>query len=288
MFCYKCGTENPDDVAFCHRCGAKIADADVERPAQTSSEPISAAAPNPVPPRQREASALHAQEQKSFEKYLEESVRSTTGCRSAKELLNKKVPLKFARLSFGIPIGLALLLCIFSSSAEAGGVIAALFFALLIGWLAARVSGGIAKGKLSGTYSGKFSRELDTDDLIRFLNTHLEYLYPYFHDWDYLKTTWVGYGLAGAAVAGINEAISEGSQEITLGTEFGEGEKIIFSKIIIRPDPTSRSGGKEYFFEADSKKGGHALFSTYRCLVKTAPILQAAMEYYLCQSEENE
>ena len=62
-----------------------------------------------------------------------------------------------------------------------------LLITIPLGYAAAKVAGGIKKGRYAFKFHGKIDGKVNTDDLIQFLNTHLTYLQPYFHDWEYTK-----------------------------------------------------------------------------------------------------
>ncbi len=251
MFCYKCGNKISEDMIFCNKCGTKITPDNAV--SQTSNI---------------------ANDENNFKNFVDNHIKTTTKFQSAKELLEKRVPLKFVWICFGIPIILGTLT--FN--------LGILLLGIIVAYLAARIACGIIKGRYAFKISGKFNGNIDTDELILFLNKYLEFLHPYFHKWGYLKQEFIGAGLQGAITATAMNLMSESATEINLCTEFGEKKKL-FSVINIRPDVLNpNSGQMEYFFSSEYRIPGFFKgwgFSTYTCLFKTAPILQAAMEYYL-------
>ena len=166
-----------------------------------------------------------------------------------------------------------------------------LLFFLLLGCAAARVICGVKKGRCAFRYQGKMEGEIDTDDLIRFMNTHLSYLQPYFHEWGYIKRE--ALSVRGAVQEAAADAIRASTQEIGICTPFGEEQRRM-AVLIIRADPTDRdSGKKEYFTDAENRLEGASFlshdmgFQMYKCVVKAAPILQVAMEYYFNHYQRN-
>lgn len=132
--------------------------------------------------------------------------------------------------------------------------------------------------------SGKFDGYIDTDQLCRFLNTQLSGLYPCFHQWSCQE---------GRMFRG-----EETWAEFKLSTSFGEKERctVIF---YIRPQEPDPDAVKKYVTGVVdhgttlSRIIGMTIFSLLQvsdprtvCLLKTAPILQAAMMYYLEYDKE--
>jgi hypothetical protein len=166
----------------------------------------------------------------------------------------------FLWFCFGIPAVIGLI---------AGGPLGALLFGLVFGHTARFIAGGIMRTRYTLETIGKFDGDIDTEDLLRFLNDQLDYLHPYFHEWR----------CAGEGV---------------LSTSFGEKQRST-TTIRIRSDVTNPGHGKmQYVFDttnnptALSRIIGMTFFSLFQinepkhtCLFKTAPILQAAMKYYL-------
>lgn len=121
----------------------------------------------------------------------------------------------------------------------------------------------------------KINNGINSDELIQFLNEHLSYLSPYFHEWGYISYS--GFGFVGALQANVLNSISSSSAKV--GTEFGSKQRC-FVIIWIEPDVTSTdSGGMRYSFSTAIRWS--PLPSKYVSMVKAVPILQAAMEYYL-------
>lgn len=288
MFCKKCGIQITEGANFCQKCGAKVEHMEVvqqgaELKAQELAEPDS-----------KNTSIKGNEGQKEdFREFVENHIRKTTEFQSAKDLLNSKVPLRFAKISFGIPALLGLAFGILGSGSLLAALFVSLFFAFTFGYLAAYISCGIVKGRYLFNHIGKFEGNIDIDALRQFLNEHLSYLQPYFHEWGYLRRE--GFNIRGIVETTITEMASKALKEVNICTEFGEKQRRLVV-ISIRPDKLNPDSGKmEYTFEAENRKSGSPFsshdmgFARYKCLVQTVPILQAAMEYYIkCHKSEIE
>ncbi len=280
MFCYQCGTQLEENSLFCHKCGAKMPEVDVDKEIldsmvteQNQRSGISSEAlhqgENVMDDNTKSVNeADHAE--RSFRDYINEYVRKTTEFETAEALLNSKVPQKFLRICFGVPI--ILLFILFIGEPSFGGLFVILvMFAFLvypIGLLVDYIFSFRAKGGETKT-----SESIDTDELIDFLNLNLSYLSPYFGKWSYIQM--VGYSIKGAMVAAAQNAM----MGTRVGTEFGE-KKSCFVEIHISPDHANPDSGQTVYFFSTSMRL-RLWPARYVCIVKTVPILQAAMEYYL-------
>lgn len=265
MFCHKCGAQIAEGAGFCHQCGTKVIRTDntsaVSNLKQTPDSPIQTTLPEA--------------DNSGFKAFVDNHIQKVTDFQSAEELLGSKVSLRFLWICLGVAALLGLITL---------NPILLLFF-LLLGYAAARVICGVKKGRCAFRYQGKMEGEIDTDDLIRFMNTHLGYLQPYFHEWGYIKRE--ALSVRGAVQEAAADAIRASTQEIGICTPFGEEQRRM-AVLIIRADPTDRDSGKrEYFTDAENRLEGASFlshdmgFQKYKCVVKAAPILQAAMEYYV-------
>lgn len=294
MFCCKCGTQIADDAKICHKCGAKAAYVDRQShvtdipQAAAESESTSVVEPIQQGPVQSTAQAEDSISDKAdFKTFVDNHVRKTTEFQSAVELLKSTPPIGFVvMLCVGIPVLVAFVA--FVSSGNLMGALALSLVSLGVGYLAALFVATMKKGRCGFRYKGMIEDEIDTDDLIRFLNAYLDYLQPHFHEWGYVQRR--ALSVAGA----VQLALTEGAKEITICTSFGEDQRRI-SEIIIHAAPSDRdSGKKEYFVDAENRLEGYSFlshdngFQKYKCVVRTAPILQAAMEYYLHHYKNHE
>lgn len=227
------------------------------------------------------------EDQENFIRYTDRYVKTNTGFNSALELLSSKPKANFAWLSYGIFAAVALIVSVILvfNGREIWTIPFFLALSVIPGYLAAYISGGIIlKIKLINKNAVKFKGQVDEEKLKTFLNSHLSYLSPYFDKWGDMKM--VGGGIVGASRAALVNAVANASQEINIGSVFGADRKLI-TKIGVRPD---LNGDPEYSictFSSDSVRSGSHFISSYKCLKKTAPILQAAMEYYFLQKSGN-
>ena len=167
-------------------------------------------------------------------------------------------------ICFGIPAIVGFL---------AGGPLLALLFGLFFGYPAALLTDFMKGSRARGSIK-KISGKIDSDELIQFLNGHLSYLSPYFHEWNYINYS--GAGVQGAVTAHTLNSITASAAKV--GTGFGRKQRC-FVVIWIEPDgEVPGSNGMKYYFSTAMK---FPWPSKYICMVKTTPILQAAMEYYL-------
>ena len=156
MFCHKCGAQIAEGAGFCHQCGTKVIRTDntsaVSNLKQTPDSPIQTTLPEA--------------DNSGFKAFVDNHIQKVTDFQSAEELLGSKVSLRFLWICLGVAALLGLITL---------NPILLLFF-LLLGYAAARVICGVKKGRCAFRYQGKMEGEIDTDDLIRFMITHLSYL----------------------------------------------------------------------------------------------------------------
>lgn len=268
MFCHRCGQPLPNEAAFCPICGEKIVcsnlpllDTDILRPLEASKT--------------KEDSG-----RETFSSFVDRHIQSTTQYRAVEDLLNSNVS---ANLLWASLLGPAVVLGLLSLviSGRFGTALVLALLGLLIGFFTAYVVGWNERRKLSNKFSNTFTGPIDTDDLLVFLSNNLSELSPIFHEWSYI--TQEGYGIYGAVSAGITNAAQKSLNEVSLGTELVE-KRHFFAELYIGPDLLDRASGKmRYTPDVVHRISGLMSFKKYTLLVQIAPILQAAMEYYLTQ-----
>jgi len=278
MLCHECGNQLPDDSSFCHKCGTKIAHVD-----STSHTPNSAvlkdkpqvtsiAEPSPItdssPAQAVAQGSTIAANAKDFRTFVDNHVRTNTRFQSADDLLKNSKPLLFIWPCFCIPAVLGLVF---------GDLVGFLLFAVIFGYTAIFIASGIIRSKYRGKFRGEFDGDIDIEKLIAFLNRHLVQLHPYFHDWGYLSKT----GLLSL----LENTMANATGEVRICSEFGPKRKSLVTFSIKPKTINAKAGEKLYFVDAlkngflmDSRAAG---FLGHGTLIRTAPILQAAMEYYI-------
>ncbi len=266
MFCQNCGTQLPEDAVFCPECGTKTESAAI---LQTGAEKGSAdkGAPGDL---------------EQFRQFVDNHVRSTTKFQSAEELLRRKDPLlQIWILFFSI---FTILGCIVGGPL---GIVLGIFFGHIAKWIA----GGVIRYRCFSRTSGKVEGGIDGDCLRIFLDTQLNGLYPCFHAWDYWRD---------AAAGGFTLVSGLGEKKKNIYNGFVEEERC-FVELRIPPKNQASDTGREYmvFVEdgwmspALSGIAGYFLYVPRAvcqlllvdqrpvCMLRLAPILQAAVLYYI-------
>lgn len=265
MFCHKCGAQITEGAGYCHKCGTKV----VNDEGFIQTEDIT-----PKTEQGQITSDIPVQTNASdgFKEFVDNHVRTSTKFQSAEELLNSHVPQKFVWICFGIPAIIGLV---------AAGPVGALLFGLFFGYPAVLLTDFMKGSHVAVTGPiEKIDGKIDPDNLIQFLNEQMRYLSPNFHEWGYINYS--GFDARGAVTAHTLNSITASAFKI--GTEFGQKRRC-FVVIWIEPDGTNPDSNRmKYYFRTSAKS---VWPSKYLCMVKTVPILQAAMEYYLKQYKGN-
>lgn len=226
-------------------------------------------------------SIIQSQEsQENFIRYVDNYIKTNTGFNSAFELLNSKPKANFAWLSYGISAAVALVLSVISILNGNGIWVIPFLLALSVlpGYLAAVISGGVvSKLKLISKYTIKLKGQADSEELKTFLDSHLSYLKPYFGEWGDVETT--GFGIKGSIQAAAVNAAANASHESNIGSYFSADQRILI-QIGVRPDLNGDPGYTICAFSAGGERIGSYFIASYKCIIKTAPILQAALKYY--------
>ncbi|MCM1191284.1 MAG: zinc ribbon domain-containing protein [Butyrivibrio sp.] len=253
MFCSKCGALIAEGAGFCQKCGNKVVSGDKGEAAD--SQPAQA--------------SQQAYDMAGFKAFVDKHVRETTKFQSAEDILNHSKPWLFIWICVGVLAVFGLILA---------GPLGLLLFGGFFGYCAVFIAGGIIRNSCRRKFSGKTDVVIDTENFIQFLNDNMRYVSPYFHQWGYVTAK-------GGLLAHIEKAASQAVGEITLGCAFGPKEKNL-AVLIVRPDRTDPSSGQmQYFVNAEHSgfliDGRMSGMLSHSCLIKTAPILQAAVLYYV-------
>lgn len=275
MFCHKCGTKVADEAGFCHNCGAKVVRggiiSDLLNVSAANEMSTSTAEPLPQPsaaPVQTIAwDNVPGNNGNDFKAFVDNHVRTTTKFQSADDLLKNSKPWNFLWICLGVSFVIGTVLAF-----PIGG-----FVFLIFGYAAAFIASGIIRLQYSGSYSGEFTGDIDINDLFVFLNEHLKHIHPHFHEWGYLSKK----GL----LQEVENSIARATEEVRICSEFGPDRKHLVAFYIKPKTVDAKPGEKLYFVDALKNgflvDGRAAGFLGHGALIRTAPILQATMMYYL-------
>ena len=276
MFCHKCGTQIAEGAAFCHKCGTKVVYEETS-PQLAKQGAVSTAAVASIPV----YSPNTATDKDSFKAFVDSHLQATTQFQSVEELINNSKPMTFAWICFGTLSLLGLIL----GAINLGGAIGALMGVLLLGgffgYAATFIASGVIRKQYRDKFYGEFNQEINIEDFLVFLDGHLKTLSPYFHECGYLDQR-------GGLQTSISNAVAGVFKEVTLACVCGPKRKRL-ATICIRPDVRDpQSGKKQYIvgavyhgFLIDGRAAG---FLGHACLIKTAPIMQTAIKFYLNQN----
>jgi hypothetical protein len=270
MFCHQCGTQSLEGAEYCQKCGTKLLsyDSEQENPATFPQSLPNSTAMNEQ--NSNEQVALSDLLIDDFRNFVDNHVRATTRFQSATNLLENSTPFRFVWICMGIAILVGLVLM---------GPLGILIFGLLFGYVATFIAGGIIRTRYKSKFSGSYTGDINIDDLLAFLSTVLIQIHPYFHEWGYLSKE-------GLIPSLIENPLSGILHEIRICSEFGAKKKHLITLYIKPKSADATSNGKAYY-NISAIKNGVILdwradgFHGHGSLIRTAPILQASMEYYL-------
>ena len=235
---------------FCHKCGNQSVEGAGFCPKCGTQLVVGEATQQtPAEPVQTVAEPTYQQSvtDAGFKEFVDNHVRTTTKFKSAEDLIANSKPLTFMWWIMGVS-----LLGIF------GGLV--VFVTLFLGYIAAYFAGRIKYLQVWRKYVGNHTEKIDIEGLIKFLNTNLQYLSPHFKDWKY----------AGPDSFGLDIIESEFTKNIDTLITFGKNDNSY---------TISARKGKSVTFNVLTRTD--AGFGRLACLYKTAPIISAAIKYYL-------
>jgi len=202
----------------------------------------------------------------NFAYFVNDHIEANTKFKWADQLLKKSKPLTVPWACFWI-VALAFSVDNIEHGFYAERIIPGIF----LGYAAAYLVGRVIYYRLYRKFStGSFYENITLEDLIAFLNTHLLYLQPFFGQWVRGEGS-----LSGKDYIGF--AFSKRVQATITFSENSAGEKFY----AISTMPTSNSGIIMRLITRADVGLGRLI-----CLYKTAPIISAAMKYYL-QRDDN-
>lgn len=260
MFCQKCGTQIGEGAEFCHKCGTKVVYGNTEKQPKDAAQTVV---------EKENAGTVALDEVSNFKKFVDDHVRSNTKFSSVETLIANSKPWVFAWICVGILALIGLLLA---------GVLGLLIFGGFFGYVAVFIASGIIRTNYIHKFSGEFEQEINIAEFLEFLDGHLRMLSPYFQECGYLSER-------GGLLTVLSNAVSKAFKEVKLCCVCGSKKKSL-ATICIRPDAREQNSGRMQYFVGAVHKGfmidGRAAgFFGHACLIRTAPILQAAMIYYL-------
>jgi len=269
MFCTKCGNHVADNAKFCPKCGTKVVTDTTQETPDTSVRTVEPKAANPVVPSPQ--TAMPAQTNvspdngKDFREFVDNHVRTTTKFKSADDLLKNGKPFTPLWICFGV-ITLVLTVAMFH-----GGILGSILCGVLFGYVAAYLLGRINYFRLYQKHcTGKLTREIDLEDLVKFLNANLQFAGSNLGEWGFCGQNSFGEESIGCKFSKKIHAIITFSENSVSGKFYAIG---------------SRKGNVTYYVvitpHGFSAGGTDAGFGRLACLYKAAPIIKAAMEYYL-------
>lgn len=252
MFCNKCGNQLPEDAVFCPNCGTKTLAGGAEQHKIINEE------------MDNSQNGFD-----DFKEYVNAHIRKTTEFQSAQELISKSKPWDFMKK----PVCICALIGLIMGIIE-GNLGYTFLFGILGAGIVFCIGPMIINSKYEKQYSAKINTDSDIDiaNLCDFLTKNLCKIDLSFHEWSLVGSR----GL----VPHVENKIANAAKEVTIGCEFG-AKRTNLAEITIRNYPENRA----YHISA----GYNGFLLNYQmepmfarsCLIKTAPILQAAMEYYI-------
>lgn len=281
MFCHKCGAQIAEGAAFCYKCGEKAAYADTGQqnpspvPEIAGQERDNAAIPirepDAVPVRTAMPAEGRADYGADFRAFVDNHVRATTKYQSAEELINCR-PMAFVWICFGAFSLIGLIM---------GGFVGLLVIGGFFGYSAVFIASAIIRKRCWDKFYGEFEGEIDIEGFRAFLDANLNILSPYFHGCGYLKQS-------GGLQTIIANTASKALKEVILACVCGPKEKSM-ATICIRPDVRDPDSGRKQYIVGASHRGflidsGLSGLLSHACLIRTAPIMQAAIKFYLNQN----
>ena len=278
MFCHKCGNQAEQGAAFCNKCGERL----ITLGAMTAQSAVDSVhiitpAPQQQPVYQQQPAYQQPIADTGFREFVDNHVSTTTKFKSAQDLITNSKPSFYILICFAGAALAFLLLGLSNGGLTSMGLPGFIVIVGFFGYVAMFIVGAIIRLRYRRRFNGEFNGDISIEDLLVFLNEHLIYIHPDFHNWDYLSSK-------GGVLTGIENSAAIAAKEVRICTTYGPKEKRL-AVLTIRQNPDDPTAIRKYFVDAskngfnlDARSDGMFGHST---LIKTAPILQAAMEYYI-------
>lgn len=279
MFCHKCGAQIAEGAVFCHKCGTKaVYGGDAAQPAEQATVSAALVAATAM----RSTNAMTNQD--NFKAFVNSHIQATTQFQSVDDLINNSKPTTFVWFWLGALSLLGLILGAINLGGMVGALMGLLLMGGFIGYAVVFIVSGVIRKQYRDKFYGEFEQEINIEDFLVFLDGHLKTLSPYFHECGYLDQR-------GGLLTSISNAVADVFKEVTLCCVCGPKKKSL-ATISIRPHVKNPdSGRKQYIVGAVYRgfliDGRAAGFLGHACLIRTAPVLQAAMKYYLKHYKNN-
>ena len=290
-FCRKCGTLSQGEAAFCRKCGSQTGDP----PAFATSEILKQTEPTHLVMNQNikkipvNNSDYQSGESVNIRSFIDERVRASTPFATANKLLTDAKPLSFVKIYVGIGALIGLILGILGVVNESSVLyLFAIPLCAFVGLGISAIPAKIRVQKIEKEYPLVF--RIDTKKLVTFLNNELAYLSPHFSQWSVLYENKAGKLLRKT----IKKLAKTDYESETIRCVFCKKAYLEIKFLYIKGSEAT------YEFSARKKKNiiHHIIeflgdgetdegWAAYRCLYMSVPILTAAMEYYLNNTQSN-
>ena len=287
MFCHKCGNQIDETAAFCYKCGAKVDVNSIMPQSTTTNNKVNLSGiaeaskqPASITPPEKKERPIQNTNKAHFKRFVDSHVRKTTNFQTAEELLTKGKPFPFAFMQFYCMFMVAIAAIMMAINPSNDSLWTAILLLAFLGTIISYFSGAAVRNKYRKKFYGEFEGDIDFENFKSFLQQYLKYISPDFHD--------CGYFTQAGVVATIENIISASINETSICCEFGPKKKRL-AIIWLRPDASKSR--MQYGVHAVPNgfmlDGRAAGLLGHACLIKIAPILQAAMEYYLQHYKSN-
>jgi len=309
-FCYKCGTglvietaAQPSEVPVPEVVEQPMA----QMPVLDQEAPLSIAEQNPAEPERPQTIVKPSAPsegqgsivERGFKDYVDEYVKTNTEFASADELLSRAKPLVFAWITIGtgtlagFVIGLV-------AGGDLGIIAAAIgaFVGVILGTIVAAYIGKFRSRKFKKVHG--FSGKVDVDHFVMYLNSHMSMFSDQFGQWENMQAE--GNTKLSKHLKRLQKKVSKVSKAVEKTLHLGEDGmdvesvrcrfcKKIYAEItfIYKKDmeptyqfsATRRESVFTFILDLLAENDTNTGLGEYRCLFMSAPILTAAIDFYL-------
>lgn len=305
MYCTKCGMKLMEGAQYCTKCGSKIEYNNMQNQSDIVKQSIENVNNDDadvnnnneyVEEKTIESTELNDNakinniEIADFKSYVDNHIKNKTKYNSADELIYKSKPWLIALI---ITMSICTFFVILSIK-QSVNILGGLFIGALFSYAISFIVESVIRLKEELKYRGKIDIEIDKNEFVYFLNCYLKEISPLFfncghlkeHDWLLLSENIVS--------TEQNDFIGcefEKYKKGIIGCEFGKHKKGI-ATIDIYNNTNKDSLDKMYYYIQSEHNGfiildfsfmqkGASRFLSYGCFIKTAPIIEAALLYFV-------